>query len=292
MASALGRGTRSLRTATTKRAKVLAVGPATTSAIFSKFGYPDTPCNERVEWEVCHHKEGCRLFFRSIPVLLIGMRIVILASHARQRKPRDRSHRYLDDKPMERDSHAIDMVKIFAARAAAELKRQKAEADCNRPWCGCRSLNRRTYLAGRSPNTIITSLRREEALPRDLQVFEDVTTFDCAGLALYDPRCEISASLPWKGHSGRRICPLASLIDVKETVWTSLGLQPASLRKDLETERQYTVEYGLYAAGNAGALRCSPQSGVELRSAVMGFGSRTPGAPYAPDDLLFFQEVA
>jgi formate hydrogenlyase transcriptional activator len=30
---------------------------------------------------------------------------------------------------MERDAHAIDLVKIFAARAAAELKRQRAEAD-------------------------------------------------------------------------------------------------------------------------------------------------------------------
>src|SRR5437660_7583032 len=35
----------------------------------------------------------------------------------------------LDDKPMERDARAIDLVKIFAARAAAELKRQRAEAE-------------------------------------------------------------------------------------------------------------------------------------------------------------------
>jgi GAF domain-containing protein len=35
----------------------------------------------------------------------------------------------LDDKPMERDPHAIDLVKIFASRAAAELKRQKAERE-------------------------------------------------------------------------------------------------------------------------------------------------------------------
>jgi formate hydrogenlyase transcriptional activator len=35
----------------------------------------------------------------------------------------------LDDKPMERDSHAIDLVKIFASRAAAELKRQRAEVE-------------------------------------------------------------------------------------------------------------------------------------------------------------------
>jgi hypothetical protein len=36
----------------------------------------------------------------------------------------------LDDKPMDRDPRAIDVVKVFAARAAAELKRQRAEADC------------------------------------------------------------------------------------------------------------------------------------------------------------------
>jgi len=35
----------------------------------------------------------------------------------------------LDDKPMDRDPRAFDLVKIFAARASAELKRQRAEAD-------------------------------------------------------------------------------------------------------------------------------------------------------------------
>ncbi len=35
----------------------------------------------------------------------------------------------IDDKPMERDERAIDLVKIFAARAAAELKRQRAETE-------------------------------------------------------------------------------------------------------------------------------------------------------------------
>ena len=33
----------------------------------------------------------------------------------------------LDDKPMHADSRALGLVKIFASRAAAELKRQKAE---------------------------------------------------------------------------------------------------------------------------------------------------------------------
>src|SRR5208283_5643363 len=35
----------------------------------------------------------------------------------------------LDDKPMNRDPRAIDLVKVFAARAAAELKRQHAETE-------------------------------------------------------------------------------------------------------------------------------------------------------------------
>jgi formate hydrogenlyase transcriptional activator len=35
----------------------------------------------------------------------------------------------LDDKPMERDERAIDLIKIFAARASAELKRQRAEVE-------------------------------------------------------------------------------------------------------------------------------------------------------------------
>src|SRR5882724_9790214 len=36
---------------------------------------------------------------------------------------------WLFGRPMDRDPRAIDLVKIFAARAAAELKRQRAEAE-------------------------------------------------------------------------------------------------------------------------------------------------------------------
>jgi len=77
---------------------------------------------------------------------------------------------------------------------------------------------------------------------------------------------------------------------VKEAVWTSLGLQPASFaEKILETERQYTVEYGS-TPRECGRIALLPSKCVNY-DRRNGIGSRTPGA-YAPDDLLFFQEVA
>jgi len=159
--------------------------------------------------EVCHHKEGCRLFFRSIPVLLIGMRIVILASPCSTAESRVIGHiAILDDKPMERDSHAIDMVKIFAARAAAELKRQKAEADLQSALVRVQKLERRTVPCWRSPTPIITSLRRGRALPRDLQGLEGCDYIRLCGSGALRPRGARSPHLCPEGASGRRICPL------------------------------------------------------------------------------------
>ena len=78
----------------------------------------------------------------------------------------------LDDKPMERDSHAIDLVKIFASRAAAELKRQKAEADLQSALVRVQKLEQKNRTLLEITNTIITSLRRDDLLLRDLRGLE------------------------------------------------------------------------------------------------------------------------
>ena len=197
----------------------------------------------------------------------------------------------LDDKPMERDPHAIDLVKIFAARAAAELKRQKAEADLQSALVRVQKLEQKNRTLLEITNTIITSLRREELFPAICKVLKDVTTFDCAGLAIYDPEARDLRIFALEGAFRPEDLSLGQLIDCegKQSGHRWDFSQPV-LRKDLETERQYTVEYGLHAAG----MRAHCVAPLKVRGTtigVMGFGSRTPGA-YTSDDLLFFQEVA
>jgi len=93
-----------------------------------EFDVEGTPCRMVVQGEVCHHRDGLvQLFpqdklladlkaqsYLGVPMLDQGGRVI---GHVA----------IMDDKPMERDERAIDLVKIFAARAAAELKRQRAE---------------------------------------------------------------------------------------------------------------------------------------------------------------------
>lgn len=95
-----------------------------------EFDIQDTPCMKVLHGEVCHYKQGLQCSFPldkgladwraesylGVPMVDQGGRVI---GHIA----------ILDDKPMERNPRAIDLVKIFAARAAAELKRQRAEKE-------------------------------------------------------------------------------------------------------------------------------------------------------------------
>jgi PAS domain S-box-containing protein len=97
-----------------------------------EFDIVDTPCERVLHGEVCHYRQGLRGLFPldkvladwqaesyfGVPMLDGGNRVI---GHIA----------ILDDRPMEDDLRAIDLLKIFASRAAAELKRQKAEDELN-----------------------------------------------------------------------------------------------------------------------------------------------------------------
>jgi formate hydrogenlyase transcriptional activator len=95
-----------------------------------EFDIANTPCMKVLNGEVCHYKEGLQSLFPLDTGLVDWEAESYLGVPMLDTEGRVMGHiAILDDKPMERDAHAIDLVKIFAARAAAELKRQRAEAD-------------------------------------------------------------------------------------------------------------------------------------------------------------------
>jgi PAS domain S-box-containing protein len=112
-----------------KRAKTLAFWDTDQLGKNFEFDIADTPCMKVLQGEVCHYEKGIQVLFPldkgledwhiesylGVP-MLDGMGCVIGHIAA------------LDDKRMKHDPRAIDVLKIFAARAAAELKRQRAEA--------------------------------------------------------------------------------------------------------------------------------------------------------------------
>ena len=95
-----------------------------------EFDIADTPCMKVLHGEVCHYKEGLQGLFPLDKGLADWGAESYLGVPMLDRAGRVIGHiAILDDKPMERDPRAIDLVKVFAARAAAELKRQRAETE-------------------------------------------------------------------------------------------------------------------------------------------------------------------
>ena len=141
-------------------------------------------------------------------------------------------------------------------------------------------------------NTIITSLRREELLSAICRVLKDVTTFDCAGLAIYDPEVRDLRIFALDGAFRTDDLSVGQLIDCegRQSGHRWDFTQPV-LRNNLELERQYTVEHGLYEAGMLS--HCVVPLMVRRNDDRSdGFWQPDDRVPIRHDDLLFFQEVA
>jgi PAS domain S-box-containing protein len=92
------------------------------------FDIADTPCEKVLHGELCHYRQGLQGLFPLDKILADWQAESYLGLPMLDRSNRVIGHiAILDDKPMEADLRAIDLLKIFASRAAAELKRQRAE---------------------------------------------------------------------------------------------------------------------------------------------------------------------
>jgi PAS domain S-box-containing protein len=93
-----------------------------------EFDIADTPCEKVLHGNVCHYRQGLQGLFPLDKLLADWQAESYLGVPMLDRSNRVIGHiAILDSKPMEADSRTIDLLKIFASRAAAELKRQKAE---------------------------------------------------------------------------------------------------------------------------------------------------------------------
>lgn len=111
-----------------KHAKALAFWEGDHFGETFEFDVDGTPCLKVVQGEICHYQDGLvQLFPADKPLADLGARSYLGVPMLDQGGRVIGHIAIIDDKPMERDERAIDLVKIFAARAAAELKRQTAE---------------------------------------------------------------------------------------------------------------------------------------------------------------------
>jgi PAS domain S-box-containing protein len=93
-----------------------------------EFDIADTPCEKVLHGEVCQYQQGLQGLFPLDTLLADWNAESYLGVPMLDRSNRVIGHiAIVHDKPMDADSRAIGLVRIFASRAAAELKRQKAE---------------------------------------------------------------------------------------------------------------------------------------------------------------------
>jgi formate hydrogenlyase transcriptional activator len=275
-----------------KRAKVLAVWTGDRFGDLFEFDIADTPCMRVLNGEVCHYKDDLQALFPLDTGLVDWGAQSYLGVPMLDSESRVIGHiAILDDKPMERDPHAIDLVKIFASRAAAELKRQKAETDLQAALVHVQQLERKNRTLLEITNTLITSLQREELLSGICTVLKDVASFDFAGLAIYDTDARDLRVFALDGGFQAGQLSVGQLLDCEgKKSGQCWDFSRPVLRKDLETEKQYSYEHRLHGAGIRS--QCAVPLVVQGKAiGVMGFGSTKFGA-YSAEDLSFFQEVA
>jgi formate hydrogenlyase transcriptional activator len=203
-----------------RRAKTLAFWDADQFGKNFEFDIADTPCMKVLQGEVCHYEKRIQILFPldkgledwhiesylGVP-MLDGMGCVIGHIAA------------LDDKPMKRDPRAIDVLKIFAARAAAELKRQRAEAQLQAALVQVKELQHKleaenVYLQEEISNehNFEEVVGNSRALIKVLQQVETVAPTDSTVLILGETGCgkELFARAI-HSHSKRKGRPLVKL---------------------------------------------------------------------------------
>jgi transcriptional regulator with GAF, ATPase, and Fis domain len=203
-----------------KRAKTLAFWDADQFGENFEFDIADTPCMKVLQGEVCHYEKGVQVLFPQdkaledwhvesylgVPMLdAMGCVIGHIAA--------------LDDKPMKHDSRAIDVLKIFAARAAAELKRQRAEAQLQAALVQVKELQHKleaenVYLQEEisKEHNFEEVVGNSRALIKVLQQVETVAPTDSTVLILGETGCgkELFARAI-HSHSKRKGRPLVKL---------------------------------------------------------------------------------
>lgn len=93
-----------------------------------EFEIAETPCMKVLQGEVCHYADRLQSSFPCDRILAVWGAESYLGVPMVDLQNRVMGHVViLDTKPMEHDSDAVDLLRIFAARGAAELKRQRAE---------------------------------------------------------------------------------------------------------------------------------------------------------------------
>lgn len=131
---------------TKSRVRTLAFWSAGSLAGNIEYGLDGTPCEQVIDGQVCHHSKDLQeLFPRDRDLVTLGAESFIGLPMADASGEIIGHLAVLDDKPLIDASRAMSLLTIFAARAAAELQRLKAEQELRQALTQVEQLKNRLH---------------------------------------------------------------------------------------------------------------------------------------------------
>jgi len=258
-----------------------------------------TPCREVLEGKTSYHPDQLQARFPEdkdlvelaaesyLGIPLLDSRSQVIGHLA-----------VLDDKPMGEDSQAMAVLKVFAARAGAELERLAAERKLRGALAEVETLNTRVEeTAARYRtlleinNAIMSNLTQDALFHAIAQALRRVLPFERTAIFLHEPEKDVlrlfvlESSLP----SSYFVVGLEIPSGDSHVGWVFQRQRPL-LRHDLERERQFPAEEMAVADGVRSYV-IVPLIARGKNVGVLAVAS-TARAQYTESDASLLQEVA
>ncbi|MBI3066230.1 MAG: GAF domain-containing protein, partial [Deltaproteobacteria bacterium] len=245
-----------------------------------------TPCEAVVGGEICCYPERLQSLFPEDKDLVTLRAESYLGVPLRDLSGEILGHLVvMDDKPIHDVERHVPLLRSFAARGGAELKRKRAEE-------ALRKSEQRLRVLLDINNAIVTKLTRDELFVAIADAVGRAVPFDRLALSRYDPKSDSLRIVTYAGPYQRAdYSPIGRLLALTDSPAGLAFLQHRPvIRRDLETERLTSSEERAYGHGFRSI--CA----LPLIVRGMSIGALTVGSltrcQYSEADGDFLMEVA